>query len=515
MSPVKQQADCGRRGQLARSTGLALAGVLAVALALRLWGLGRESLWLDEATSLRLARMSIHDLLVHTAFDVHPPLYYLLLRWWLRFGQSEVALRSLSVIGGVLGVGLTFFVGRELFDERTGLAGAVLLAVAPLHIWHAQEVRGYAWQATFCTLALFGLARVVAVRLQGRPQRSRWSEAIGWLAYISGAALAMYTHYYSLFVLLAANILALGLAALRRRLWPFVGLWLAAQAMVGLLYLPWWPVLRMALFSGGSGWVAILGSPDLEALSSTVVSFIVGGAQPWLPVLVRRLSYGVFMAALVLGVVWGSWPWADEEARRRREGVIVAGLAFALPLATVWLVSQIKPIFAGRYFLPFLPPFLILVGRGAMAFRRRWLRLLALVLLLVGPFWATVEQARRLENPDWRGLAARIAREAQPGDGILLVPSFNAKPLDYYLQGRVPIGDWLEPVDPQHPEPALEIVRRMMGTYRRIWLIWAKGHYSDPTGVVAGYLDGHARRLESETVPGAGEVILYQVAASP
>ncbi len=577
----------GAQGRPNRShaTALATAGVLAVALALRLWGLGRESLWLDEATSLMLARMPIPALLAWTAADIHPPLYYLLLHFWRHLGEGEATLRGLSVLGGMLGVGLTFLVARRLFGRRTALAAALLVAVAPLHIWYSQEARGYVWLATFGLLAMYGLAtgiadpspcppgfpsrpgrpaaglptgcrrprrvpwgprgvaplpRAVSDRIRasagegkrpspapgescsgpapgrgwGGVQKAASSKAASWLAYVLGMALALYVHYYAVFLLLAANVLVVALVLIRQRPARFLVPWAVAQAAVGALYLPWLPVFLRTLPGGARGWVAEAGPPGLGALEATAVSFMVGGAQRWLPVWLRRASYLAFVAALGLGVIRGTWLWADERARRRRVGILLAGGCFALPVATAWLISQVRPLFSGRYLLPFLPPFLIVAGRGTMALPRwRW-RLLALALVLVGPLWATAEQVRHLENPDWRGLAEEIAAAAQPGDVIILMPGWNAKPLDYYLRGRVAIGEYVpEPMDAAQAEEARQTVQRTIAPYRRAWLLWAKGHYTDPNGIVAAYLDGRARRLESRSVPGVGELILYDLAA--
>ena len=487
---------------------LALFGVLGVALALRLWGLGRESLWLDEATSLKLARMPVATLVAWTAQDIHPPLYYVLLHFWRVLGESEVALRGLSVLAGVLGVGLTYFLGQQLFDEWVGLAGALLLAVAPLHIWYSQEVRGYAWLTSFGLLALYGVARLVV----GVSSSARKGEALAWGAYILGATAAWYVHYYAVFIILAANAVVVATVLRRRRPLAFLVPWAVAQVAILILYLPWMPAFLRPILTGSGGWVAEIGSPTPSTLSTTMVSFIVGGAQPWLPVLLRRPTYLAFMVALGLGVAWGVWPGKDEEARRRRDGVLLAALYFALPVGTAWLISQLKPLFAWRYLVPFLPPFLILVGRGAMIFRRVVLRLLALAVLLVAPLWATAEQVRHLENPDWRGLALQLLAEARPGDVITFMPGWNEKPLDYYLRGRIPIGDYVpEPLSPAATEHALRVIDRTMVAYRRIWLLWAKGHYTDPNGIIASYLDQHARRVQERTVPGVGELILYDL----
>ena len=69
------------RSQLRTKSALGL--ILLAGAALRLYRLGADSLWYDETVSTYLAGSRLPDLLRHTAGDIHPPGYYLLLRGWL------------------------------------------------------------------------------------------------------------------------------------------------------------------------------------------------------------------------------------------------------------------------------------------------------------------------------------------------------------------------------------------------------------------------------------------------
>src|SRR4051812_33174976 len=76
-----------------------------IALVIRLIGLSLDSLWFDEVFSVRAGRISVSDIVILTRGDVHPPLYYLLLHFWMKlFGETEIAVRMLSVIFSVLTV---------------------------------------------------------------------------------------------------------------------------------------------------------------------------------------------------------------------------------------------------------------------------------------------------------------------------------------------------------------------------------------------------------------------------
>ncbi len=141
-----------------RDTGLIfllLLLVLAVAAGLRFYNLDGQSLWSDEGNSVALAARPFAQIARDAANDIHPPLYYFLLRIWTRiFGTTEVALRSLSALLGVLLVLATAELGRRIFSRVTGLTAGILAAAAPFQVYYSQEVRMYILLALEAALAL-------------------------------------------------------------------------------------------------------------------------------------------------------------------------------------------------------------------------------------------------------------------------------------------------------------------------------------------------------------------------
>ncbi|MDH4136466.1 MAG: hypothetical protein OEW09_07110, partial [Anaerolineae bacterium] len=86
-----------------------IAAILLLAFALRLYRLGYQSIWYDEGVSIHLAQKSLAALTAHTAGDIHPPLYYYLLHFWLKAaGSSEFAVAFLSLTFGLLLVPLVY-----------------------------------------------------------------------------------------------------------------------------------------------------------------------------------------------------------------------------------------------------------------------------------------------------------------------------------------------------------------------------------------------------------------------
>ena len=219
---------------------LVLSLLSLLALGLRLIRLSYQPLWWDEGWSLYFATTGIRNMLELTAVDIHPPLYYLLLHFWIRlFGPGVVSVRLLSVLVGTATVPLLYAAGRRLAGHRGGLLAAFLLAISPFHIYYSQEVRMYG------LVTLFGVAALCSV--------TQWDAREGraglapWVGYVLAATAALYTAYYAAFLLLALNLYVLirwlrsRTESARRAGWPLRGLaaWFGGQLAVFLLFLPW------------------------------------------------------------------------------------------------------------------------------------------------------------------------------------------------------------------------------------------------------------------------------------
>ncbi|MGC4067286.1 MAG: glycosyltransferase family 39 protein [Polyangiaceae bacterium] len=126
--------------------------VLAIASWMYLYGIGHEPLWLDETYSYSMVQRGFLGIVVQTTRDVHPPLYYLLLKLGtLVLGTSPVALRIPSVLAALGLIALARFPVRRFFGDRTAYAFALLVALSPGFVCFAQEARMYTLAAFFVT----------------------------------------------------------------------------------------------------------------------------------------------------------------------------------------------------------------------------------------------------------------------------------------------------------------------------------------------------------------------------
>ena len=161
-----------------------LVFILLSGFALRLYKLGESSLWYDETVSAFLARQSVLELIGHTARDIHPPAYYLLLHFWtMLVSDSEFALAYFSLIFGVLLIALTYRLARFLTRANIAIWAALLVAFSPFNVWYSQEVRMYTLgaalgvAATYCALKALKQAQPI-FRFQSK-------FTLSWLGYVN------------------------------------------------------------------------------------------------------------------------------------------------------------------------------------------------------------------------------------------------------------------------------------------------------------------------------------------
>jgi Dolichyl-phosphate-mannose-protein mannosyltransferase len=206
---------------------IALAAILTLAAALRAHGIGKWSLSPDELGSMSVAAgrgciymtlprgvvlsppplvtrldhaQPIWDVPENMSDDVHPPIYFILLRLWQdTFGGDDASSRALSAVAGVIGVGLLFDVGRLLAGVGVGLWASLLMAVAEPQILYSQDARPYMLALVFILAAADALLRME--RFGGSRRRS--------IAFCSGLAFACLTHYFTIGAIAAMGIYAL------------------------------------------------------------------------------------------------------------------------------------------------------------------------------------------------------------------------------------------------------------------------------------------------------------------
>lgn len=395
----------------------AIAVVVAAGVVARF--LPRGSLWLDEALSANIAQLPIGDMGQALRHDGHPPLYYVVLHGWGSLvGWTPWALRALSGIFGVAALPLAWWAGRRvgsrpdadgrrspLRERRTGVAALVVLATLPFAIRYSSETRMY---SLVMLLVLIGFLCIDHHR-----ERPQWTTAIGTAV---TATLLLWSHYWSIWLLVGTGLVLLGDAWVRHRRHDTAhrdaDLGLAAAIVVGALgFVPWLSTMLYQSAHTGTPWGDVV-RPAAFGVLGMIQVFGGAVAEPQLGayVVAGLIALGVVGATNAAGRVELGW---QVRPTARREGLVVATV-----LAVAWVVSFVaRAAFSARYLAVVVPLVVLVVAMGLTAIRDdRWRRIVAVVVVAGFAVGVTAEVARvRTQAGEVGDQVVRLLDEHPPG----------------------------------------------------------------------------------------------------
>jgi mannosyltransferase len=465
-----------------RSVVLTLAVLFVAGAVLRFLFLTRKPFWFDEAFSVEVARLDWGNFLhLLWAREANMSLYYVLLRGWLHFGESEFFIRSLSAVAAVATLPAIYWLGRLLFDRHVGLIAVALLSFNAYHVRYAQEARSYTIFVLLTTLS----GAFFAASLQEPSRRNR-------MGYVPATILAVYAHFFAL-LLVAAQWLALrlrrgaqpadavagngvGIPARMPQVWIWIGI----------------SVLPLLVFVGkvGAGPIRWIQRPALRDLLDYYERMAGNGGL---------LLLGLYAAACVAAIApvgkrlqaraenadWETW----------RYQFLLLWLLF--PMALTVLLSFARPVFLARYLVFCLPAFIVLAAVGLARLRNGWLLGAALAVMLLLSLSGTLAYYDHDFDlvRDGAGAATDyVLDHAQAGDVIVFHIAETRAAYEFYrsLRGgaNCAAGTGPEIIYPNHGDglnyrdftgkPTGEFLRTLSGRYERVWVVLMNN--GTPTG---------------------------------
>jgi 4-amino-4-deoxy-L-arabinose transferase-like glycosyltransferase len=473
---------------VARGAAALPAALLAAGAILRFVNLGGRQLFRDEAASWLLAGYPLGAMLDHARFEAYPPLYSIVLSAWIGlFGDSEAALRSLSVLAGLATLGVVWAWARETLGRAPACVALALAALSVILIDDARDARMYAIETAFATASWWLIWRLLT--LEARLDRRRRTALLTAAALAIAVAGELWTLALGL-PTAGLQVIVVGLGALAGararlavldrpspRIWTprglagaiaavprGPGLAIVALAIGGATFLVWLPNLLAVAGNGQPFWT---GRPGPDALYQTLNRAVSTTGQWDATVPAPFIAFGLAVMGTVglLGIrrpQHGSEPTAASTSSQLRWfGIALIFAASIVPV--VWLYSQVRPIYDTRYMGSLAPPLCLLIAAGLTTLGRRLrsralpsILLIALVSMMASGAIGFV-QSRSVNgdvNPA-QETAAQLVTMVRPGDVVLTVDARTYFPIDYYLAragGEKALGielyDWYGPEQP-------------------------------------------------------------------
>jgi hypothetical protein len=477
-----------------------LVGTLAIGLVLRLVNLNAFGFNSDEAVYAGQAASLAGNPLFANQFPIfraHPLLLQTLMSPLFSSGTPDLRGRIVVAILGVATLGAVYLVASELYEAKTGVLAALILALMPYHLVVTRQILLDGPAVLCITLGFWMFARYV------RTERLEW---LGAAAAMLG--LAVLTKETSI-VLAGSMILFLLVSPEVRRPGRAVALTVVVVAAVSLIF-----PLAISLAGRSStgqnylAWQLARSSNHAGTFYLTVIPAAIGWAV-----------VGAAAAALLFRI-----------NRTWRELLLVAWIL--VPFVSF----EIYPLKGYQYLLPIAPAVAILAARGLVTWHlpARWRRfpgaigrpaIVAVVLAtlvpgaiaVVFPSASAAAFAGQGGVPGGREAGQWIGSNLVPGTELMTIGPSMANILEYY--GHRPAQGLSVSTDPLHRNPAYTPIYnpdRSVRDGQFSFLVWdAYSALRSPTTahrlqvLVSRY---HGVPVHTERVAGRPVIVIYQVA---
>lgn len=443
-----------------------------------------STIWADEAYTFALIRHSFREIWQITAADVHPPLYYFLMKiLGAPFGYNLYVCRFLSALPMALTAVLGGWQLEKCFGKRTAVLFMALYPLFPYSMDYATEVRMYGLSQLFVTLcALF------AYRAYSENHRKHW---VLFLIFGTSAA---YTHYFALVSAgVIYGLLLLAILVGKRKLWKP---WCLASVATIVLFLPWLGsfVSQLAYKVSNEYWIEPITLSTIVDYAMTL--FSARGMTAF--TLFFALTYAIAFALLLV-------------SGKKRAWVGLAALAVPVGTLAVGLAASIlvRPVFVIRYLLPSVPMLVFFFAYSLAGLKSEALVSSLVTVCLMGGISNGLVAAKAAVFPAENRLTRAVV-SSLPKYDVCVVLGGNAlhasQELSYW-DPETPIytaGDLLGADNPYTNRLPYEDFRQVEGTWQRVLLVLAEGE-----DVPEEFFDYTAEYLRGITVSGTGQSLWY------
>ncbi len=351
--------------------------------------------------------------------DMHPAFYQVLLWFWVRvFGDSEIAIRSTSLIFYVLTSGLIYRIGICHFSKFSGLLLIALYTGLTFTVINTVFARPYNSGVFFLLLAFYGILELKV------NQAKLWK----WTFIISlGLIGAMLSHYFAFLVALVLSGLGLFYVGRKRLLYL-----LAAGVLAVLLFIPHLPITFFQVGRGGLGWLA---APKLSWPLDFIHLFF---NDSWGLVLSLSCMFLILLIA---------------SKRRWNSASTFSILVFVLTFCGAFVLSHVFTPILREIVMQFLLPFLFLPLFYFLEIQSRKLKVVVLATMVIIPTSDSFLRNQLLEPVHFGvfkeiGEAINDANQDFGKENITFASNFNnIDYINYYVEDDLTetIIDWDQP----------------------------------------------------------------------
>src|SRR4030042_6369754 len=392
---------------------LILLFCLLIGFALRFYTFDQKSLWMDEVHTFNDSRDDIRGQIKfyrEKAAFLHPPLFFIITNLFYPFEKPERDLRIIPLTFGSLSIPMFFLLARQ-FSSSIAIPCALTLTLMTYHISLSQDGRSYS------LLLFFGITGLYFFMKHLRTSQKRYLPLVA----ISFATL-FYTSYSSIPFIALSQILWF-YRPNREHPPPGLSSFFILNGLILLLCLPW--ILFVVLHYKGQ----TVMDPFHTESPGSFFYILYGILHDWVP------HAPLLIVSVLLLILF---PLFSKEKRT----ALILLTVFFLPIAGLYFFCKLLHVthfVTSRYFINFLPPFLITLYLSLESMEMKWESIrrflrpkLLFLILFIASNLIILPYYYRSEKQDLRGLVTYLKKHLREGDNIFVeTPSYMPGILHY------------------------------------------------------------------------------------
>lgn len=400
-------------------------------LSLRLILITQKNLWFDEVFSWHLSTGSFLDITWGTSADIHPPLYYYLLKLWIMlFGDSVFALRLLSAMLSSVTVFFIYPIARKVLGKKESFIVLILYSLSPLNLYYSQEVRMAALNLLLNVSALYFFFKT----LEFKGRFTLFLKNPNVWAYAVLTTFALYTHYFS-FTFLAGEVLYLliNFRKLTRRFHHFLFIYILIFAG----YLFWLPILVKHITTG-QPWrtpqsiVSLFEQLFYFSKDISLGLYHFYGDYDFIQLL--NVILILLFVITFSGVIYFIYKERNEKKSSRtfpNYTTIILFVTF-IPVIFACLIFTREKIEFFRY-LSFIIPFVLISGMlGIKTFNKYFTASIISIFMLVNIYGDFLYYKSNFKNNDYRLVIKTLESNSSGDEEIFVYPHYYGWIINYY-----------------------------------------------------------------------------------
>jgi len=410
-------------------------------------------------------------LLSFSVSDFHPPLFYILLKYWMRlFGTSEIIVRLPSVIFSLLAIIVIYIIGKKLYDKKTAFVSSILLATSPLYIYYSQEARMYMLASLLTALSVLFFVLLL------EQDKIKY-----WVGFILSTAVLLYTDYLPYLML---PTYALYLFIVRKKtkgvtLKSFI----PALILITAFCIPLFIYIFPKQIHGGlniasrlPAWASVVGGSTPKDLALVFIKFTIGRIS-----LDDKVLYAILLVPLAgfIGLLF-SVSWLRISTKRS-----FVWFWFLLPITFSFIISFFIPVFSYFRLIFVLPAFYLILASAITnlnwSLPTRVMLSIMLVINLSCSFIYLINP--KFHREDWKSATSYVQQNSTNNTIVMFESTNSIAPFVYYNNDFVQAWGVLDSINPDPTNVQINVNKFLDGS-NKVYLFQYLSPITDPQGLV-------------------------------